>query len=178
MDKRREHARGRIQGRQGHPCRVRQRLGQEPFSLGPTDRQGRPAPAQPAQEFVRLGPGAPGGSRDRLGVHIEFVEEAPTGRPAPPRARVHDLHDAPVAAPRHHKVRRPAGLSHHDKRRQGHGFRQEQMVHRHQDLLGVQPELHGNGFQHVNGGAIDIGLAGFPQAPVAHRQAMACQEGR
>jgi hypothetical protein len=35
------------------------------------------------------------------------------------------------------------------------------MVHRHQNLLCVQPELHGNGFQHVNGGPIYIGLAGF-----------------
>ena len=51
------------------------------------------------------------------------------------------------------------------------------MIHRHQDLLGVEPELHGNGFQHVNRSAIDIGLTGFPQAPVAHRQAMAGQEG-
>ena len=51
------------------------------------------------------------------------------------------------------------------------------MIHGHQDLLGIEPELHGNGFQHVNRGAIDIGLAGFAQAPVAYRQAMAGQEG-
>jgi hypothetical protein len=79
-------------------------------------------------------------------MHIEFVEEVPTGWPAPPRARVHDLHDTPVAAPRHHKMRRPIGQLHYDNTRQGHGLGQEQMVHRHQDLLGVQPELYGNGF--------------------------------
>src|ERR1051326_2276408 len=50
------------------------------------------------------------------------------------------------------------------------------MVHGHQHLLGVQPKLHGNGFEHVNGGPIHIGLAGFTQAAVAHRQAIALEE--
>jgi hypothetical protein len=79
-------------------------------------------------------------------VYIEFVEKASTGRPAPPCARVHDLHDAPVAAPRYHKVRYPVGQSHHDNRRQGHGLGQEQMVRWHQDLFCLQPELQGNSF--------------------------------
>ena len=39
--------------------------------------------------------------------------------------------------------------------------RQENVIGRHQDLFRFEAELDGNVFQGVDGGAVDIGLAGF-----------------
>src|SRR2546421_6407582 len=41
------------------------------------------------------------------------------------------------------------------------------MVDRHHDLIGVEAEQAGGVFQGVDGGAVDVGLACFPQAAVA-----------
>jgi hypothetical protein len=82
----------------------------------------------------------------------------------------------PVAPPGDHKVQGPVGPLHHHNGQEGHGFRQEHMVHRHQNLLGVQPKLHRDLFQGVNGRAVDIRLAGCAQTTVAHRLPMALQQ--
>jgi hypothetical protein len=50
-----------------------------------------------------------------------------------------------MTAPCHHKVQRAAGLLHHQCRER-RGVREEQMIHGHQDLFGVEPELHSHGF--------------------------------
>src|SRR5215471_10175872 len=50
------------------------------------------------------------------------------------------------------------------------------MVDRYQDLLGVQSKLYSDGFQSINRSAIDVSLAGFAQAAIAYRQAIAFQE--
>src|SRR6266545_1030199 len=50
-------------------------------------------------------------------------------------------------------------------------LRHQQMVERHQDLLGFQPEPVGGLFHGVDRGAVEIGLAGLAQAAVADRDA-------
>jgi hypothetical protein len=71
---------------------------------------------------------------------------------------------------------RPAWAAHHEDARQAHPFRQKGVIQRRHNLLSIQPELHGNGFDSVDRGAVHIGLAGFPQASIANRQAEACEQ--
>src|SRR5262245_2383234 len=176
MDNGREHACGRIQGCQGKPVWICHRCGKDPLHFSPTNTQGCPASAQCPQELVRLGPGTPGCGRKDLRVDVEFVEEASIGWPAPPRAGVHHLHHAPVAAPGHDKVCGSVWPLYHDNGWQGQSLGQEHMVDGHQNLLCVQPELHGDSLQGIYGGAIHVSLAGFAQASIAHRQAIAFHE--
>ncbi len=49
------------------------------------------------------------------------------------------------------------------------------MLRRHEDLLGHEPELLREVLQGVDGGAVDVGLAGLAQAPVAHADAEALE---
>ena len=76
-------------------------------------------------------------------MHVDIIEEAPAGRPAPPGGRIHHLHDTAVAAPGDYKMREATRQAHHHDGWQGCGLGQEQMVDRPDDLLRLEPELHG-----------------------------------
>jgi len=79
-------------------------------------------------------------------MHVDIIEEALAGRPAPPGGGVHHLHDAAVAVPGDHEVGEAARQAHYYKGWQGCGLGQQQVVDRHDDLLRLEPELHGGLF--------------------------------
>ena len=109
-------------------------------------------------------------------MHVELVEELPTGRPAPPGGRIHHLHEAAVAAPDDHKVGEAARQAHYHEGWQGCGLGQEQVVDRHHDLLRLEPELHGGLLYGIDGGPIHVRLTGLAQAAVTHMDAKALEE--
>jgi hypothetical protein len=109
-------------------------------------------------------------------MDVEFVEETRASRPAPPGGRIHQLHDAAMAAPGYHEVGHPAGQPHDSESRQGLRLGQEHVVHRQYHLLGLEAELHGQLLQRVDRGAVDIGLTGLAQASVAHGDPEAFQQ--
>src|SRR6185295_3834127 len=67
-------------------------------------------------------------------------------------------------------------LAHDHQRRQAARLGVEQMVERHHHLLGVQPQLAGDLLHGVDRRAVEIDLAGLPQAAVAHRAAEAFEQ--
>ena len=52
-------------------------------------------------------------------------------------------------------------------------FRKQHKIGWDHDLFGIQPKLHRDFFHSVDGSAVDVGLTGFAQAPVADRDAEA-----
>jgi hypothetical protein len=70
----------------------------------------------------------------------------------------------------------PLGLDHDGDGREGARFREQHVIHGEHDLLRLDAELIGHFFQCVDGGAVDIGLAGFAQAAVVDVDAETFEE--
>src|ERR1700732_5098483 len=81
-----------------------------------------------------------------------------------------------MASPDHDKVSET--VRQHDDRDCGEsvGFFEQHMIERQYYLLGLEPELVGNFLNSVDGGAVDIGLAGFAEAAIMHVDAETAQE--
>src|SRR3972149_10720761 len=100
---------------------------------------------------------------------VELLLQSGLGDPSAPEARIHHLHQATVATPDDYEMSISVGQEHDGKGGKKGSTWQHHMVDRHQDLLRFQPQLDRDLFESVDGRAVDVGLTGFAQAAVAHR---------
>ena len=109
-------------------------------------------------------------------MDVEVVEQLLRLHPASTEARVHDLQPPAQAAPHDDEVRRAVGVAPDEEGRERVGLREEKVIERQHDLLGVEPELHRHFLDDVDRRAVDVGLTSFSQAPVADRDAEAFEQ--
>ena len=133
----------------------------------PAGRRGTPR-SRPTRARPPPAPPCGGGRRSS--------EEPARRRPAAPGGRVHHLDERAVAAPDDDEVGQPARVADDHDRRQAARLRQQQVVARHHDLLGLEAELRRDLLHRVDRGAVEVGLAGLAQAAVAHRDAEAFEQ--
>src|SRR3972149_766646 len=122
------------------------------------------------------GPFSPVGCEDFHGMGVELLLQSGRSDPSAPEARIHHLHQATVATPDDDEVGISVGQEHDGEGGKNFGTWQQHMVDRHQDLFRFQPQLDRDLLKSVDGRAVDVGLTGFAQAAVAHRNTEALKE--
>src|ERR1700728_1781909 len=100
---------------------------------------------------------------------MQTREQTFAGKPAPPGRWVHRLNQWPMPSPDEHKMRHPCRQFNDCDCRQGLGLLEQKIVRGNHDLLRLESKLHGDLLHRVDRGAVHIGLAGFPQSSIAHR---------
>ena len=98
---------------------------------------------------------------------MQHGEELLLGQPASAMRRIHHLYKGSHAVPDDDEMGGTGRQASHDQGGQCFGDRQQQVIFGQQQLFGVQTQLLGHIFDRVDRGAIDIGLAGLAQAPIA-----------
>jgi hypothetical protein len=89
---------------------------------------------------------------------------------------VHDLDVFAVGSPDDYEVRDAVGLDYDGDGREGSGFQEQHVIDGEHDLFRLDAELIRDFFQCVDGGAVDIGLAGFAQASIVDVDAETFEE--
>src|SRR5208282_1971765 len=89
--------------------------------------------------------------------------------PAPPDGWVHRLNQWPMLSPYQNKMRHPCRQLNHSDCGQRLGLFEQKIVRGNHDLLGLESKLHSDLLHRVYRGSVHIGLAGFTQSPIAHR---------
>ena len=171
-----QRARLRVERRHRRP--VRRRAARSISAVACASR--RPELLQPLAQRVlerRRGREAlPCRHRHRLLVDVEVVRHAARAdEPAAGRG-IHELHPAPVPAPRDDEVRHAAGQPRDGDRRQRRRARDRDVVGGQHELRDVEAERPRRGLQRVDRRPVDVGLAGLAQPAVADLEPEAGQQ--
>src|SRR5580658_7081212 len=100
---------------------------------------------------------------------MQTREQTFAAEPAPPDRWVHCLNQWSMLPPHEHKMRHPCRQFNDCDCRQGLGLLEQKIVRGNHDLLRLESKLHGDLLHRVDRGSIHIGLAGFTQSSIAHR---------
>jgi len=107
-------------------------------------------------------------------VDVDFAKEPALGEPAPAGDWVHDLDQRPQGPPDDQEVREAARKANDEDRRQV--LAEKNVIEGHHHLLGIEAERPREVLDGVDGGAVDVGLAGLAQASVARRDLEALKQ--
>ncbi len=173
IHQRREHSHCGVQGGKRSPARI---IDCCRDCLVVVDSKQMQAAAQGRQEIFGAGILAPIVRYDVLLMKIKIGQKPGGAHPAPAHRRIHDFNPSPETAPHDDEVR-DARRQHHD----GDGGQRACFIYQHviggqHNLFGLEPELIGDFFDGVDGGAIHAGLAGLAQAAVVYRNTKAFQQ--
>src|SRR5580693_5284417 len=132
------------------------------------DFQAFQAVAEGAEEIIGCCIFTPAFSRHQHLVDVKLIQKLFARNEAAASGGVYDLDIFVVGSPHHDEMRNAVGLNDNGDAGKGAGFREQHMVDGQHDLLRFDAKLVGDFFQRVDGGAIDIGLAGFAQAAIVN----------
>ena len=102
---------------------------------------------------------------------MQSRQQTLAAEPAPSSGWVHHLNKWTVLSPHQNKMRHPCRQFNDRDCRQGPGLFEQKIIRGNHDLLGLESKLHSDLLHGVDRGSVDICLAGFPQSPIAHRNA-------
>jgi hypothetical protein len=127
-------------------------------------------------ELVAAGELAPGVSRNFLCVYIHAFLKFADADPAAAGTRIHNLEPSADFSPDDYEVSGLRREADDDDSGQVFRLREEDVIEGDKELFGIESESDGGGFDGVDGGTVDSGLAGFAEAAIACRDAEAFED--
>ena len=98
-------------------------------------------------------------------------------RPAAADGGIHHLNETPMTPPQDDEMRKAVRLDHDRDGGQRARFLDRHMIHRQQDLFGLEPELIGGFLDGVDGRTVDVSLAGLAEAAVVGANGETFEQG-